>query len=118
MANHNNTGRLGELLAASWMQKQGYLIIDRNWRVGHIEIDLIASKGAILYFIEVKTARTIRYGYPEQKVTRKKWLNIRRGSMAYLKSHHWNGRIGYHILSVILLRPNPEFFLIDDIFLV
>ena len=117
MATHNITGHSGEILAAHWIEKQGYKIVDRNWTAGHLEIDLIASKGNILFFIEVKTARTIRFGYPEQKITRTKWLNIKRASIAYLKSHPWGKQIGYHVLSIILDCPEPEYFLIEDVFL-
>jgi putative endonuclease len=117
MARHNTTGKSGERLAGHWIEKKGYRIMEQNWRSGHLEIDLIVSKENVLYFIEVKTARTIRYGYPEQKVTRRKWLNIRRASMAYLKSHPWNKRICYHILSISMDKPDPTYFLIEDVFL-
>ena len=57
MARHNITGRSGETLAAGWVEKQGYKVIERNWRTGHLEIDLIARKGNTLYFIEGASER-------------------------------------------------------------
>ena len=117
MARHNATGRLGERLAAAWIEKQGYKIMERNWRAGHLEIDLIASRDSILYFIEVKTARSIRFGYPEQKITQKKWISIKQASMAYLRSQCWYKQICYHVLSIIISESGFDFFLMEDVFL-
>jgi putative endonuclease len=55
VATHNLTGQIGEQLAADYLQKNGYLIIERNLRVYGIEVDIIAQKQYILVFVEVKT---------------------------------------------------------------
>ena len=55
MAKHIHIGRLGEWMAMNYIHTKGYVILFRNWRSGHWEIDLVARKGDVLHFIEVKT---------------------------------------------------------------
>ena len=55
MASHNDTGKHGEELAAKWLIERGYELLHRNWRHSHYEIDIVATKGKFLHFIEVKT---------------------------------------------------------------
>lgn len=50
-------GKAGEDYTANWLQKQGYTILDRNWRCRWGEVDIIAQKGGIVAFVEVKTRR-------------------------------------------------------------
>ncbi len=76
MANHNNTGKKGELLAAAYLTKNGFEILHSNWRHAHYEIDIIATLGNILHFIEVKTRRSTKFGLPEESVSSKKLQNL------------------------------------------
>ena len=55
MAKHNTVGKWGEDVACEKLIKDGYAIIERNWRLHHYEIDIIASKGTRIAFVEVKT---------------------------------------------------------------
>ncbi|MFM2232729.1 MAG: hypothetical protein RJB31_1430, partial [Bacteroidota bacterium] len=48
MARHNETGKLGEALALKWAEDNGYTIRNQNWRYGHWELDLVASKAGKL----------------------------------------------------------------------
>ena len=69
-------GALGEKAACELLQKQGYKIIDRNFRTRYGEIDIIAldfsNKLETLVFVEVKTRWNLDYGYPEEAVTPRK----------------------------------------------
>ena len=76
MATHNNTGLLGEQLAIEYFTKEGYQILEKNWRHSHWEVDIIASRQNILHFIEVKTRRTKNFGLPEDQVSKKKMQNL------------------------------------------
>ena len=55
MAEHNELGKLGEELAVSYLQKNGYIIMDTNWTFQKAEIDIIAKKENTLAIVEVKT---------------------------------------------------------------
>lgn len=54
--NNQATGKMGETLAVSYLELTGYQLLERNWRHGRVEIDLIACKAGTLHFIEVKLA--------------------------------------------------------------
>ncbi len=50
-------GKWGEEVAVAYLAGQGYAILERNWRMGHLEVDIIAHKGRVVAFVEVKTRR-------------------------------------------------------------
>lgn len=62
-------GDLGERLAAEYLEGQGYLIRERNYRCPIGEIDLVATESDCLVFVEVRTRRGKRFGSPEESVT-------------------------------------------------
>lgn len=55
MALHNKLGLIGEQQACRYLAEQGYSLLARNWRVGHLEIDIIADYFGEVVFVEVKT---------------------------------------------------------------
>ena len=57
MAKHNDLGKWGEEQVVEKLLLEGYTIMERNWRMGHLEIDIIACRGDNLVFVEVKTRR-------------------------------------------------------------
>ena len=58
MAEHNKLGSWGEDVVCEHLIKEGYAIVERNWRMDHLELDIIAQKDAWIAFVEVKTRRT------------------------------------------------------------
>ncbi len=72
MASHNDLGKLGEELAADFLRKDGYRILQTNWVYQKAEIDIIAQKGNILAVVEVKTRSSIDFGLPQDFVKPKK----------------------------------------------
>lgn len=70
-------GRLGELLAVEHLQRNGWHILDRNWRCRAGEIDIVASDGAQLVVCEVKTRISVRAGTPIESVTARKARRLR-----------------------------------------
>ena len=64
MAAHNELGRWGEEQAAEYLQEQGYEIIERDWKSGHHDLDIIARDGQALVIVEVKTRRNRLFGSP------------------------------------------------------
>lgn len=118
MAQHNNTGSLGEALAATYLQQNGYTLLHQNWRHGHWEVDIIASRNYILHFIEVKTRRTKKFGHPEESVSKKKIQNLINASAEYLHLHTQWQRIQFNVLAITILKNEPpEYFLIEDVYL-
>lgn len=78
------TGNRGEDIASNYLEENGYQIIQRNYRYGHGEIDIICRKEEILVFVEVKTRKNLEFGAPELAVTPNKQRQIRKISEAYL----------------------------------
>ena len=78
-------GRKGESTAASWLRKQGYQILVRNYRAGKGEIDLVARKGNLLVFVEVKTRAFGQWTRPAQAVDSDKKRILSRTALQYLR---------------------------------
>ncbi|MBK8711531.1 MAG: YraN family protein [Niastella sp.] len=117
MAKHNHTGKLGETLAVDYFLNQGYLILHKNWRAGHWEVDLIAQKDKVLHFIEVKCRRSLRFGHPEESVSKKKIINLMNAAEAYCQINPSPVRMQFDVLAITLLDQNkPDFFLIEDVY--
>lgn len=118
MASHNELGKEGEELAAQWLTANGYSLLHRNWRYSYHEIDIVATKGKFLHFVEVKARMASPFGHPEDSVTKKKFKNLQKAADQYLflnPGHDW---IQYDILSITLQQNGEtEYFLIEDVFL-
>jgi len=80
-------GRLGEALAAGELERQGWLIIGRNFRFGHREIDLIARRSGLVAFFEVKTRTDTIFGHPLEAVTPAKRRDVERVARAWIARH-------------------------------
>jgi len=62
-------GRRGEELAARFLIQRGYEVVERNWRCGRWEADIIVQKKGEVRIVEVKTRRSMQVGFPEESVT-------------------------------------------------
>jgi putative endonuclease len=80
-------GRWGEDTAAEYLEANGYAILARNVHSAHGEIDVVASKGGLLVFVEVKTRRSHNFAYPEESVTRRKQIFMLSAAEDYLQAH-------------------------------
>jgi putative endonuclease len=82
--NRQELGRLGEDTAAEYLMREGYRIIERNFRTKIGELDIIAGRGDVLAFIEVKTRQGDMFGRPAESVGAKKQEHIRRTAQLYM----------------------------------
>lgn len=72
MAEHLDIGKEGEALAAIYLEKNKYTILERNWRYRHREIDIIASRDDRIIIVEVKVRKSIGGERLEEHINRKK----------------------------------------------
>ncbi len=77
-------GDRGEDLAARFLERSGWTVVDRNFRMGRKEIDLIARRGGVVAFVEVKTRAGSGYGHPLEAITWKKRREIQQVAAAWV----------------------------------
>ncbi len=99
-ATHLQTGRDGEDAAGRFLQRQGWVLLARNWRYKHLEVDLIAKDGDVLVFVEVKTLTSAAYGLPYEAVTWQKQQKLDRAANSYIRQNHYEGEIRFDIISI------------------
>ncbi|WP_336516754.1 YraN family protein [Pollutibacter soli] len=116
MAKHNDTGKEGEELAATWLQSNGFEIVKRNWRHFRYEIDIIASKKNCIHFIEVKTRKSKAYGFPEEQVSKSKLKQMVASGAEYLYQFGSWDSVRYDILAINIREPESEFLFIEDVY--
>jgi len=80
----NAFGELGERIAERWLTRQGYTVLARRWRSGHRDIDLIASHGDVIAFVEVKTRAAMEFGDPVEAVHARKQRSLIRCAREWL----------------------------------
>ena len=83
-------GEFGEMLAKSYLVKEGYTIIGTNVKTGYKEIDIIANFNNILIFIEVKTRTSTTFGQADQAISRKKINNFKKAIELYIYRKNYN----------------------------
>jgi putative endonuclease len=80
-------GDFGERVAASHLESHGYKILERNWSTRVGEIDLIASRGEDLVFVEVRSRKGRDFGAPEESITGRKREHLLATMATYLEQH-------------------------------
>lgn len=86
MAFHNEVGKWGEQIACDYLVTQGYAIMERNCKIGRIEIDIIASKSDMICFIEVKTRSSDEMD-PVYAIDDRKMKRMCQAANSYINTH-------------------------------
>ena len=122
-------GQKGESLAAWYLKKNGYKIIEQNYRTPLGEIDIIAKEKKTIVFVEgflagpasqafeVKSRRSIRYGNPKWAVTPQKQRKISMVALQYLKStRQTDARARFDVVAVTSNQDEPQIELVKNAF--
>ncbi len=100
--NSREYGKKAEEIAAEYLEKCGYKIIEKNFYTKSGEIDIIAKDKETIAFIEVKARKSLTYGPPEQSITYTKKKKISQSAMFYLKkTKQMNKKARFDVLSII-----------------
>ena len=119
MAAHNELGTWGENVATDYLRSKGYTILERDWKSGHHDLDIIAKDGGTLVIIEVKTRRNRLFGNPEEAIDYKKRLSLLSAINHYVKSHHVKSSVRFDIISIVgTIGSTPEIDHIKDVRLI
>lgn len=116
MAAHNELGKWGEDTAARYLSDKGYVIIARDWRIGHRDIDIIAMHQGWLVIIEVKTRANGSIVTPEEAVDYRKIQSVCLAANAYVKINRIDAPIRFDIIAVTGNCHNYEINHIEDAF--
>lgn len=112
-----NLGDEGEMMASEFYQSHAYLIRDKNWRFGHLEIDIIAENQEALVFCEVKTRSSNCMGQPEEFVTRQKQKNVIRAANFYMNKFAIQKEVRFDVVSILKTKDKTELTHIPNAFL-
>jgi putative endonuclease len=98
--NSQKYGQEGEELAVAHLLSKGYKILERNWRFGKLEIDLIAKYGELVVFVEVKARKNLTFGEPEIFVSRRKQSYIITAANHYLITNDLDLESRFDIIAI------------------
>jgi len=80
-------GELGERIAERWLRRRGWRLVQRRFRNGHRDIDLVVERDGIVAFVEVKARRGAEFGGPVQAVNYRKRKQLERSAMVWIDRH-------------------------------
>ena len=109
-------GDRGERLAAEHLERAGWTIVERNFRLGRKEIDLVARRGEVVAFVEVKTRAGLGYGHPLEAITWRKRREIRQVATAWIGRHGRPGDLYRFDAVAVQVRAggSPELEHVED----
>lgn len=104
-------------MAAEYLQQKGYTLLHRNWRYKRAEVDIIAEQGKLLVFVEVKTRKNHKYGYPEEALNATKQKQLVLAANAYVQDESELRELRFDVISITLSPTGPpEILHIEDAF--
>lgn len=115
MAEHNELGKRGEDFAADQLVKEGYVILERNWRSGKCELDIIAEKDDVIVVVEVKTRRNNLFADPTESIGIRKVKMLIKGLNAYIEENNIKKDIRIDVFTLVLKDVNTNAFTYEHI---
>jgi putative endonuclease len=80
-------GETGERIAERWLKRHGWRIMQRRFRSGHRDIDLIAEKDSVVAFVEVKARTGVEFGDLVEAVNWRKQRELTRSALVWISRH-------------------------------
>lgn len=116
MAEHNELGKLGEELAVGFLEKNGYKIIETNWRFQKAEIDIIAQKENTLAIVEVKSRSNADFGLPQDFVKPSKIKLLVKAANEYVTLKNTDADVRFDIIAILKDGKKFQIEHIEDAF--
>lgn len=112
----NTYGKRSEIIASDFLKKNGYKILEVNYKNKVGEIDVIAKDGECIVFVEVKARKSQRFGHPFDAIDERKQQKIHAVASIYLvQNHKYGTNCRFDAISILGLE-NPEITHIIDAF--
>ena len=112
----NETGRIGEDIALAWLQEHDFRLLDRNWRSGHRELDLVMEGPERVHIVEVKTMTPPLLIHPFEKVDAAKQQKLISAARHYIAQRHVTREVQFDVVSVVLGDGRPDVEYIPEAF--
>ncbi len=113
--NSTDTGRRAEKAAATYLEMRGYKVLERNWRRPRCEIDIIARKDDVIYFVEVKYRRSQDQGGGLEAITPTKLKQMRYAAESWREESKYSG--ASQLAAIEIAPPNfTVMSFIDNVF--
>ena len=119
MAKSNTIGKDGEQAACEYLIGKGYTIRETNWRLGHLEIDIVAHEpqANLLHIVEVKTRSSLSEHYdPMEAINRKKKNNLVNAANGYIQYYQLPMYVQFDVMILVGPSPDYEILFIPDAF--
>jgi putative endonuclease len=116
MTNHIALGKTGEDVAVRYLEEKGYLILERNWRLGRQEIDIIAREGNFIVIAEVKTRRSKGCAEPGTSVNTYKQRVLVHAANAWMNYRRQQGEVRFDIITILIRDDQIDIDHITDAF--
>lgn len=118
MAKTSVIGKSGEQAACEYLISKGFTIRETNWRLGHLEIDIVAHEpGAnLLHIVEVKTRTETEHYDPMQAINRKKISNLVNAANGYIQYYNLAMYVQFDVMILIGHEPDYEIHYIPNAF--
>lgn len=113
---NNLLGAEGEQVAANFIEKKGYTILERNWRYKHKEIDILAHTESYIVVIEVKTRAYDYVELPQDAVTRQKQKFLVEAANAYITQNNIEKEARFDIIAVVINGKNTKINHLENAF--
>ncbi len=110
------TGKSGELIARKFYENLNFTILEMNWRMGHLEIDIIAQNAEVVVFCEVKTRKSSKLCEPEAAVNKQKQRNLVRAANLYVNKLGIAKEVRFDIITILLNGESHTLHHIPDAF--
>lgn len=117
MATHNELGKEGEEMAAAFLLKNGYHILERNYHFQKAEVDILAQKGEILAAVEVKTRSTPDFGDPQEFVKKKQIRLLVRAVDHFVNDRNLDVEVRFDIIAIIRNKAGTRIEHLENAFL-
>ncbi len=95
-----STGNQAEQAAAEFLTREGYEVLERNYRRPHCEIDIVVQRDEVVYFVEVKYRATDHFGTGMDYITARKLQHMQRAAETWVVTHRWTGEYALSAIEV------------------
>ena len=93
-------GDWGECRAEEYLLAKGFAILHRNWRSGRYELDIVAQRGDVVHFVEVKCRRAGGLTAPADAITEDKSSALFKAAEAYIESHNLEEELQFDLIAI------------------